>query len=83
MNNDQLVSIIIVNYNGKKFLEKCLETLVKVDYPSNTLTLARKITFKAGDPVNLPFAGKAPDIGPYESGLNSSGSGAAVARAGR
>jgi len=27
-----LVSIIIVNYNGKKNLEKCLEALFKIDY---------------------------------------------------
>ena len=26
------VSIIIINYNGKKLLEKCLESLFKVDY---------------------------------------------------
>jgi len=29
-----LVSIIIVNYNGKNHLEKCLESLVKVKYPN-------------------------------------------------
>ena len=27
-----LVSIIIVNYNGKKYLEKCLDALFKIDY---------------------------------------------------
>ena len=26
------VSIIIVNYNGKIFLEKCLESIFKIDY---------------------------------------------------
>ena len=26
------VSVIIVNYNGKELLEKCLESLFKVDY---------------------------------------------------
>ena len=26
------VSVIIVNYNGKKLLEKCLESLFKVEY---------------------------------------------------
>ena len=26
------VSIIIVNYNGKIFLEKCLESVFKIDY---------------------------------------------------
>ena len=32
MKNNPLVSIIIVNYNGKKFLEKCLNSLMKIDY---------------------------------------------------
>jgi len=30
--NDPLVSVIIVNYNGKEHLEKCLESLSKVNY---------------------------------------------------
>jgi len=32
MNNDPLVSIIIVNYNGKEHLQKCLESLMKINY---------------------------------------------------
>lgn len=32
MKNDPLVSVIIVNYNGKEHLEKCLESLSKVNY---------------------------------------------------
>jgi len=39
MNSEPLVSIIIVNYNGKKYLEKCLETLMKVDYSSYEVIL--------------------------------------------
>ena len=27
-----LVSVIIVNYNGKKHSEKCLDSLFKIDY---------------------------------------------------
>ncbi len=30
--DNPLVSVIIVNYNGKRHLEKCLESLMKVDY---------------------------------------------------
>ena len=30
--NNPMVSVIIVNYNGKNHLEKCLESLMKVDY---------------------------------------------------
>jgi len=33
MTNLPLVSIIIVNYNGKKFLEKCLSSLMNIEYP--------------------------------------------------
>jgi len=32
MKKNPLVSVIIVNFNGKKNLEKCLESLMKVDY---------------------------------------------------
>lgn len=32
MNNEPLVSIIIVNYNGKSHLEECLKSLIKIDY---------------------------------------------------
>ncbi len=30
--DNPLVSVIIVNYNGKRHLEKCLESLMNVDY---------------------------------------------------
>jgi len=29
-----LVSVVVVNYNGKEFLKKCLLTLSKTDYPN-------------------------------------------------
>jgi len=32
MENNPLVSVIIVNYNGKTYLEKCLESLMKINY---------------------------------------------------
>lgn len=28
-----LVSVIIVNYNGKKYLKNCLDSFLKIDYP--------------------------------------------------
>ena len=28
------VSIIIVNYNGKQFIEKCVSSILSIDYPS-------------------------------------------------
>jgi len=40
--------------------------VVKVDYDTKTLTLDRSIDFKSGDPVNLAYQGKAPDIGALE-----------------
>ncbi len=40
MNNDfPLVSIIIVNFNGKPLLEKCLESLQKIDYENYEIIL--------------------------------------------
>ena len=33
------VSIIIINYNGKELLEKCLESLYKIDYESHEIIL--------------------------------------------
>jgi len=38
-NNNPLVSIIIVNYNGKPLLEQCLESLSKVTYPNLEIIL--------------------------------------------
>ena len=29
------ISVIIVNYNGRRFLEKCLASLLKQNYPTN------------------------------------------------
>lgn len=42
-------------------------TLLKeVNYEKKTLTVNRIITWKSGDAVNLKYAGKGPDIGPFE-----------------
>jgi hypothetical protein len=40
--------------------------ITTVDYVAKTLTLAAPISFAAGDPVNLPSAGAAPDLGVFE-----------------
>jgi hypothetical protein len=37
-----------------------------VDYDTNTLTLADDLTWSDGDPVSLPYAGAAPDLGAFE-----------------
>ncbi|HHW09303.1 MAG TPA: hypothetical protein GXX29_04960 [Firmicutes bacterium] len=39
-----------------------------VDYDANTLLLDRPVRWEDGDPVSLPWAGVAPDIGVYEHG---------------
>lgn len=39
MNNEPLVSIIIVNWNGLRILKDCLESLVKIDYKNWELVL--------------------------------------------
>jgi len=37
--NTPIVSIIIVNYNGKKHLEKCLKSIMKINYPNPEIIL--------------------------------------------
>lgn len=39
MNDHPLVSIIIVNFNGKKNLKNCLNSLLKIDYPNYEIIL--------------------------------------------
>jgi len=34
-----LVSIVIVNYNGMRFIEKCLASVLETDYPSFEIVL--------------------------------------------
>ncbi|MGE4565061.1 MAG: hypothetical protein AB7F32_09325 [Victivallaceae bacterium] len=45
--------------------------VVKTDCQTNTLTLDREIAFAKGDAVNLPYEGKAPDLGAYETGAKT------------
>lgn len=40
--------------------------LVRADYDMNVLELDREISWQAGDAVNLPYEGKAPDMGAIE-----------------
>ncbi len=47
--------------------------VVKCDLDKNLLTVDRDLKWGKGDAVNLPFAGSAPDLGAYESGLADSG----------
>ncbi len=47
---------------------KLLARVQEADIAQNVLTLDREITWKDGDPVNLPHAGKAPDIGAFQHG---------------
>jgi len=37
--SNPLVSIIIVNYNGKNHLEKCLKSITKINYPNYEIIL--------------------------------------------
>lgn len=55
-----------------------------IDYKTNTLTLDRAVTWTKGQGVALRFAGSAPDMGAFESGLDvsvESGKDAGVHRA--
>ncbi|MGE4565031.1 MAG: hypothetical protein AB7F32_09175 [Victivallaceae bacterium] len=47
--------------------------VVKCDLEKNLLTLDRDLKWGKDEAVNLPFAGSAPDLGAYESGLADSG----------
>jgi hypothetical protein len=40
--------------------------IVSIDYPNNTITLARSLTWNSGDTVTLPYRGTRPDIGAFE-----------------
>ena len=42
--------------------------VVGVDREQNVLTLDRDVSCRAGEPVTLPYAGRAPDLGAMESG---------------
>ena len=48
-------------------------TVVAVDYSAQVLTLDGPVTWRQGDPVNLDYAGNAPDIGAHESGFAAGG----------
>ncbi|MGE0824616.1 MAG: right-handed parallel beta-helix repeat-containing protein [Candidatus Binatia bacterium] len=43
--------------------------ITKIDYDTNTLTLATPVTWTVGQGVTLPYVGRAPDIGAFESHL--------------
>lgn len=45
--------------------------ITKIDYSSNTILLAAPIYGEVGDPVSLPSAGTAPDIGVQKSSANT------------
>jgi hypothetical protein len=47
---------------------KQLVRVLKSDIAKNVLTLDQEVTWKEGDPVSLPYAGKAPDIGAFQHG---------------
>ncbi|MCW8132321.1 MAG: hypothetical protein KIS92_18385 [Planctomycetota bacterium] len=41
--------------------------IVKIDYAKKVLTLDKPLSWKDGQGISLPFAGKAPDLGAYET----------------
>jgi len=44
--------------------------IAEVDYENRTLRLERAISWQDADPVNHPYRGAGPDIGPYEHGMD-------------
>ena len=47
--------------------------VVKVDYDRRRITVEERLTWKAGAPVSLDYAGKAPDMGAFEFGYQKPG----------
>jgi len=47
---------------------KLMARVVHTDLEKNELTLDRDLSWEAGDQVNLPFSGKAPDLGAFQYG---------------
>ncbi len=45
--------------------------VVRADLVRNVLELDRETAFSAGEPVNLPYTGKAPDLGAYEAEMET------------
>jgi hypothetical protein len=43
--------------------------VVKVDFAGNRLETDRELSWDAGQPVTLDYAGKAPDMGAFEFGM--------------
>jgi hypothetical protein len=48
--------------------QKMMARVLQADDEAHTLKLDRKVSFREGETVTLPYAGKAPDIGAYEAG---------------
>jgi len=51
---------------GKK---KAQARVTKADIQSNVITLDRDISWQKGDSVSLPYLGRSPDLGAFESGV--------------
>ncbi len=45
--------------------------IVRIHTNENILELDRRVAFKKGDGVNLPYSGKAPDLGCFEYGMKT------------
>lgn len=46
-------------------------TITSIDYTNNNLTVNKSLTWSSNTPVNLPYAGNAPDPGAHESGFTA------------
>lgn len=50
--NLPFVSIITVNYNGKKYLRKCLDSIYKLNYPKNKFEIIVVDNCSTDDSIN-------------------------------
>jgi hypothetical protein len=51
-------------------VDRQVARIVAIDRTTNRITVDRPLQWQAGDPVSLPWAGAAPDIGVYEHGVD-------------
>lgn len=67
--NNLLVSIIILNYNGKLFLEECFSSLYKIDFPKEKYEII--MVDNGSSDLSVKFTkGNFPDIRIIESKVN-------------
>ncbi|HOE11808.1 MAG TPA: glycosyltransferase family 2 protein [bacterium] len=61
--NPPLVSVVILNYNGQMFIRRCLETVLKSDYPNKEIILVDNASSDNSLQLAQPYAQQVTIIG--------------------